>query len=58
MAEIELSQAEADYLLALEKRRVDDGVYPFPTHGEEIRLGIKALYEDEYFLLDVSRGSQ
>jgi len=33
MAEINLTQAEADALLAMEKHRLDDASSDFPSHG-------------------------
>jgi hypothetical protein len=38
MADIEITQAEADSLIAMEKRFVDDGDWIFPAAGQRIGL--------------------
>lgn len=55
MATIELTQSEADYLLAMHKVRVDDTVLPFPSLGESASYSLKSPDGREEFLLDVSR---
>ncbi len=57
MADIDITQLEADSLIAMEKRRVDDKVWLFPPTGE--RLGVALLSPDkrENFMLDVTRAT-
>jgi hypothetical protein len=54
MAEIELSQAEADALLSMEKIRADDKQYDFPTIGL-LHIPLVSRDHTERFLLDVRR---
>lgn len=56
LSDILMTQKEADYLLTMEKRRVDDAVIPFPLHGKQIVLHLQSLDLRENFLLDLSRG--
>ncbi len=56
LSDIVMTQEEADYLLAMEKRRVDEVVTPFPLHGKQIVLHLQSLDLRENFLLDLSRG--
>jgi hypothetical protein len=55
MADIEITQAEADFLIAMEKRFVDDNDWTFPTAGERIGLALTSLDKRENFMLDVTR---
>jgi hypothetical protein len=55
MAEIELSQAEADALIAMEKHREDDTVYQFPGPGERLAIPLTSVDKRESFMLDVTR---
>ena len=45
MADINLSQEEADALLAMEKRRVDDRKWLFPSPGEKVSIALSSLDE-------------
>ena len=56
MAEINLTQAEADALLAMVKRRENDGSHLFPRRGEKISLPLQSDDGRELFLLDLRRG--
>lgn len=56
MADINLTQAEADALIALEKHRVNDDRSDFPTAGERLELPLQSADRREQFLLDLSRG--
>ena len=56
MADINLTQAEADALIAMEKRRVDDERLDYPALGGSISVPLVSLDKRENFLLDVSRG--
>lgn len=55
MAEIDLTQAEADALLAMEKRCERDEMIDFPARGEGIRVPLLSADRRERFLLDVWR---
>jgi len=50
-----LSQAEADSLLDLEKRREDDTTYSLPDLGGKISAPLVSLDGREPFLLDITR---
>ena len=56
MAETNLTQDEADALLAMEKHRVNDDVSDFPSDGESVVLPLQSPDRREQFLLDLSRG--
>lgn len=51
---IDLTQAEADILLAMEKHRLNDDRHPFGSVRLEIPLA--SADQREYFLLDIGRG--
>jgi hypothetical protein len=55
MADIEITQVEADALIAMEKRFVDDAKWVFPAAGERIGLALTSLDKRENFMLDVTR---
>jgi hypothetical protein len=56
MAEIKLTQAEANALIAMEKHRVTNDRHDFPMHGESLTVPLQSPDKREHFLLDVSRG--
>ena len=56
MAAINLTQAEADALIAMEKRRVTDDRTNFPMGGESAVLPLQSADGRERFLLDLNRG--
>ena len=56
MADINLTQAEADALIALEKHRVNDARSDFPMGGQSLVLPLQSADKREQFLLDLSRG--
>jgi hypothetical protein len=56
MAEINLTQAEADTLIAMEKRRANDERVDFPMGGQSVVLPLQSPDRREQFLLDLSRG--
>ena len=56
MGEINLTQAEADALLQMEKHTVHSDQYSFPTGGESLILSLQSSDRREAFLLDLSRG--
>ena len=53
--EINLSQTEADQLLAMEKHSATEDVYDYPYHGGSIQLPLQSPDKREQFILDVSR---
>jgi len=55
MAEINLTQSEADALIAMEKHRVDDTQWEFPVPGARIEIPLTSADKRESFLLDVTR---
>jgi hypothetical protein len=55
MADIDITQAEADALIEIEKRFVDDQDWTFPAAGERIALPLTSLDKREHFMLDVTR---
>src|SRR5579859_941973 len=57
MAETELSQQEADSLLAMEKLRTDDKEWKFPGPGDRMSIPLISLDRREAFILDVTRAT-
>src|SRR6202051_3110827 len=55
MAEIDIAQAEADILIEMEKRFVDDKDWTFPAAGQRLALPLTSLDKRENFMLDVTR---
>jgi hypothetical protein len=56
MADINLTQAEADALIAMEKHRANEDRSDFPMGGESAVLLLQSIDRREQFLLDLSRG--
>ncbi len=56
MADMNLTQAEADALIAMEKHRVNEDRSDFPMGGQSLILPLQSTDRREQFLLDVSRG--
>lgn len=56
MADMNLTQAEADALIAMEKHRVNEDRRDFPMGGQSLVLPLQSLDRREQFLLDLSRG--
>jgi len=56
VAEINLSQAEADALIKMEKHKTDDRREEYPSLGGSITVPLVSADKREFFLLDVSRG--
>jgi len=56
MAEINLTQAEADALIAMEKRRVDGISWDYPYLGRAVSIPLVSSNRREQFLLDLRRG--
>lgn len=55
MADINLTQADADVLLAMEKHKVDDNTYEYPSLGGGIRIPLQSPDRRETFFLDLTR---
>jgi hypothetical protein len=56
MADLNLTQAEADALIAIEKHRVNEDRSDFPMGGQSLALPLQSPDKREHFLLDLSRG--
>jgi len=55
LPEINLTQEDAEALLAMEKHKADDGVYEYPSLGGGIRVPLLSPDKREAFFLDVTR---
>jgi hypothetical protein len=55
VADINLPQAEADALIAMEKKRADETEWSFPNPGERISIPLTSSDKRENFMLDVTR---
>lgn len=56
MADVHLTQAEADALLAMAKVREDDRSWKYPEEGGGLSIPLVSKDRREQFFLDVSRG--
>src|SRR5437667_12077454 len=54
MAEINLTQEEANILIAMEKRRANEDRSDFPMRGQSLTLPLLSADKREQFLLDLS----
>lgn len=55
MADVNLTQAEADALTAMEKRRSDDTEWQYPDLGGYVTIPLVSMDRRESFLLDLRR---
>jgi hypothetical protein len=55
MAEIDLTQAEADALIGMEKHRIDDKEWRFPSPGQRLAIPLTSPDKRENFMLDITR---
>ena len=55
MTETNLTQAEAEALIAMEKHHVNEESSDFPADGESVTLPLQSADRREQFLLDLSR---
>lgn len=55
MADSILNQAEADALIAMEKRRVNKNQWSYPGFGEQVTVPVVSTDGREEFLLDLHR---
>ncbi|MBI2800690.1 MAG: hypothetical protein HYX63_10500 [Gammaproteobacteria bacterium] len=56
MADLNLTQAEADVLIAMVKHRLDTTEWDYPDFGGVISVPLVSIDRREQFLLDVRRG--
>jgi hypothetical protein len=56
MPDINLTQSEANALIAMEKHKADEQSYDYPGLGGSISIPLVSPDKRESFLLDVSRG--
>jgi len=56
MADLEITQSEAEALIAMEKRRLDDQQHYFPSTGGNLIVPLISADKRENFFLDISRG--
>ena len=56
MADTNLTQTEADALIAMEKRRSDDTEWNYPDLGGYLTIPLVSADRRESFLLDLRRG--
>ncbi|MBN1103826.1 MAG: hypothetical protein JXL84_10470 [Deltaproteobacteria bacterium] len=56
MTDINLSQSEADALLEMEKYRISETHWDYPSFGGSVSIPLRSLNKREEFLLDISRG--
>lgn len=56
MADMNLTEAEAAALLAMEKHRVNDDRHVFPVGGQGLSVPLQSPDRREQFLLDLHRG--
>jgi len=56
MADLNLTQAEADALIALAKHRVDRTEWDYPDLGGEVSIPLVSADRREQFVLDLRRG--
>jgi hypothetical protein len=55
MADMEITQIEADALIAMEKHRVDDTEWLFSAPGGRLAILLLSSDKREHFILDISR---
>jgi len=53
---IMLSQPEADRLILMEKRKLDENVWGFPDWGGSVSVPVESVDRSERFLFDLGRG--
>ncbi len=56
MADVNLTQAEADVLIATEKHRVNEDTCDFPMGGQSLVLPLQSVDGREQFLIDLRTG--
>lgn len=56
MATIEISQTEANALIAMEKVRVDNQTVKYPAFGGSVAIPLVSRNKREQFILDITKG--
>jgi hypothetical protein len=56
MSDVALTQEEADALMAMEKKCVEDRDWSFPEPGAKLVIPLESKDKREAFLLDINRG--
>lgn len=56
MPDINLTQSEADALIAIEKHRINNDIHQYPALGGAVVIPLVSIDKRENFSLDVSRG--
>ena len=56
MSVVFITQAEADRLFGLEKRKLDSTIWKYPGAGEQVAIPLVSTDQRESFFLDLSRG--
>jgi len=56
VADLNLTQAEADALIAMEKHRINEDRHNFPMAGDSLVLPLQSSDKREQFFLDIRRG--
>ncbi len=55
MADLDITQAEANSLIKMEERGIDDKLYWFPEPGGKLTIPLTSSDKRENFVLDVTR---
>jgi hypothetical protein len=55
MADIDISQTEADALMLMEKHCAENGSWVFPLPGERLAIALTSPDKRETFMLDITR---
>jgi hypothetical protein len=56
MTDVNLSQSEADALIAMEKYRINEAQWDYPSLGGTVSIPLRSEDKKEEFFLDISRG--
>lgn len=55
MSDINMTQTDADALIAMEKHRIDETIYNYPMAGEPLSIPLVSADKRENFVLDIRR---
>ncbi len=56
MSDVLLSQNEADFLLQMEKHRVNDRIHELTGYGDKLAIPLLSSDQRDKFILDISQG--
>lgn len=56
MSALIITQSESEALISLEKHRINDDPYDFPTDGGSLLVPVQFIDKREQFFLDIGRG--